>query len=119
MWAPTIVVTDPLPKNRTNVPFARWNHEVQAFAADGVLSKNSIEREPICRGPLGIVGLSHMRDATRTALIGSHSMLPVSHPLQFLIVAVAGWINQQQREVIDYLQTRPSRAARCASSPIH
>ena len=26
------------------------------------------------------------------------------HPLQFLVVAVAGWITQQQRDVIDYLQ---------------
>ena len=26
------------------------------------------------------------------------------YPLQFLVVAVAGWINQQQRDVIDYLQ---------------
>src|SRR6516165_3400514 len=33
------------------------------------------------------------------------SMVPVSHPLRFLLVALAGWINQQQREVIDYLQT--------------
>ena len=32
-------------------------------------------------------------------------MIPVSHPLQFLLVALAGWINQQQREVIEYLQT--------------
>src|SRR5262249_38854438 len=31
-------------------------------------------------------------------------MVPVSHPLRFLVVALAGWINQQQREVIDYLQ---------------
>jgi hypothetical protein len=31
-------------------------------------------------------------------------MAPVSHPLRFLVVALAGWINQQQREVIDYLQ---------------
>src|SRR6188472_48 len=28
---PAIVVTDPLPKNGANVPFARRNHEVQAF----------------------------------------------------------------------------------------
>ena len=34
MWPATIVVTDPLPKNGTNVPFANRNHEVQAFAAD-------------------------------------------------------------------------------------
>ncbi len=31
-------------------------------------------------------------------------MSPVSQPLQFLLVAVAGWIHQQQRDVIDYLQ---------------
>src|SRR5215468_33196 len=32
------------------------------------------------------------------------SMVPVSHPFRFLLVALAGWINEQQREVIDYLQ---------------
>jgi putative transposase len=32
-------------------------------------------------------------------------MPPVSHPLRFLLVALAGWIHQQQRDVIDYLQT--------------
>src|SRR5262249_8508922 len=26
-----------------------------------------------------------------------------SHPLQFVLVALAGWFNQQQRDVIDYL----------------
>ena len=31
-------------------------------------------------------------------------MCPLPHTLQFLVVAVAGWINQQQRDVIDYLQ---------------
>jgi putative transposase len=28
----------------------------------------------------------------------------LSHPLQFVLVALAGWMNQRQREVIDYLQ---------------
>ena len=32
-------------------------------------------------------------------------MPPVSSPLRFLLVALAGWIHQQQRDVIDYLQT--------------
>jgi len=32
-------------------------------------------------------------------------MPPLSYPLRFLVLALAGWINQQQREVIDYLQT--------------
>jgi transposase InsO family protein len=31
-------------------------------------------------------------------------MIPLWHPLRFLLVALAGWINQQQRDVIDYLQ---------------
>ena len=31
-------------------------------------------------------------------------MSPVPQVLQFLVVAVAGWINQQPRDVIDYLQ---------------
>jgi hypothetical protein len=31
-------------------------------------------------------------------------MPPVSPPLRFLLVALAGWIHQQQRDVIDYLQ---------------
>src|SRR6266852_8655623 len=32
-------------------------------------------------------------------------MAPLSHPLQFLLVALAGWINQHQRDMIDYLRT--------------
>jgi hypothetical protein len=32
------------------------------------------------------------------------AMPPVSPPLRFLLVALAGWIHQQQRDVIDYLQ---------------
>ena len=31
-------------------------------------------------------------------------MSSLSHPLRFLLVASAGWIHQQQRDVIDYLQ---------------
>ena len=31
-------------------------------------------------------------------------MSPFPHVLQFLVVAVAGWINQQPRDVIDSLQ---------------
>ena len=32
------------------------------------------------------------------------AMVPVSCPLRFVLVALAGWVNQQQRDVIDYLQ---------------
>jgi transposase InsO family protein len=31
-------------------------------------------------------------------------MPSLSHPLRFLLVAIAGWIHQQQRDVIDYLR---------------
>jgi putative transposase len=31
-------------------------------------------------------------------------MAAVSYPLRFLLVALAGWIHQQQRDVIDYLR---------------
>jgi putative transposase len=30
-------------------------------------------------------------------------MLPLPHPLRFVLVALAGWMNQQQRDGIDYL----------------
>ena len=32
------------------------------------------------------------------------TMPPPPHPLRFVLVALAGWMNQQQRDVIDYLQ---------------
>jgi hypothetical protein len=31
-------------------------------------------------------------------------MASLQHPLRFVLVALAGWMNQQQRDVIDYLQ---------------
>ena len=31
-------------------------------------------------------------------------MVPLWHPIRFLLIALAGGINQQQRDVIDYLQ---------------
>jgi len=45
-------------------------------------------------------------------------MASLTHPLQFVLVALAGWVNQQQRDVIDYLleENRVLRAqigARC------
>jgi hypothetical protein len=32
------------------------------------------------------------------------AMVPLSSPLRFVLVALAGWVNRQQRDVIDYLQ---------------
>jgi len=29
---------------------------------------------------------------------------PLSHPLRFVLIALAGWMNRQQRDAIDYLQ---------------
>jgi hypothetical protein len=39
------------------------------------------------------------------------AMPPLSSPLRSVLVAFAGWMNQQQRDVIDYLQEE-SRALR-------
>ena len=36
-------------------------------------------------------------------LVALTPMLPLPHPLRFVLVALAGWMNQQQRDVIDYL----------------
>src|ERR1700704_4874365 len=38
------------------------------------------------------------------ALGSLDGMIPLTPPLRFVLVALAGWVNQQQREVIDYLQ---------------
>ena len=43
-------------------------------------------------------------------------MARLSYPLQFFVVALAGWINQQQRDVIDYLQAE-NRVLRAQLSP--
>src|SRR5260221_2160577 len=29
---------------------------------------------------------------------------PLSHPLRFVLIALAGWMDRQQRDAIDYLQ---------------
>ena len=42
-------------------------------------------------------------------------MSPCPQVLQFLVVAVAGWINQQQRDVIDSLQEEHRVAERSSS----
>ena len=39
-----------------------------------------------------------------SAILIPCGVIPLWHPLQLLLVALAGWINQQQRDVIDYLQ---------------
>jgi hypothetical protein len=44
------------------------------------------------------------------------AMPSLSQPLHFVLVALAGWINQQQREVIDYLQEGKPRPAGTARS---
>ena len=49
-------------------------------------------------------------------------MVPLWHPLRFLLVALAGWINQQQRDVIDYLQEENrilTRAARTSAASVY
>src|SRR5438309_1295267 len=43
-------------------------------------------------------------DRRTQPLVALATMHPLPHPLRFVLVALAGWMNQQQRDVIDYLQ---------------
>jgi putative transposase len=69
-----------------------------------VLSKNSID--PQNRGCLPVKGWawSGARHPMNDASGSLSTMVQLSPPLRFMLVALAGWVNQQQREVIDYLQ---------------
>jgi putative transposase len=58
-----------------------------------VVSKNPIDA--------ATEGLKAAMNSASDRLAAVPSM---SHPLQVVLVALAGWINQQQRDVIDYLQ---------------
>jgi hypothetical protein len=40
------------------------------------------------------------------------TMRLVFDPFRLLLISLAGWLNQQQQDIIDYLQGRESRAAR-------
>ena len=81
------------------VPGGRW----LTWTRSPVLSKNPIDAVRRADSTL---------DARRVATFVTAESLcsarPVCrlfpHVFQFLVVAVAGWINQQQRDVIDYLQ---------------
>ena len=72
-------------------------------AVSAVLSKNPID---------AVRRADFTLDARRVAtvvtaespLLGSPRLSPFPQVLQFLVVAVAGWINQQPRDVIDSLQ---------------
>lgn len=39
----------------------------------------------------------------------------VNHTLQFWLLALAGWINREQQDVIEYLQEENRVVVRCAS----
>jgi hypothetical protein len=71
---------------------------------DRVVSKNPINRKlPLFRGKgLDSDPADRVADDVQPLVADRHAWL--SHPLQFVLVALAGWINQQQRDVIDYLQ---------------
>src|SRR5712692_7021388 len=69
-----------------------------------VLSRNQIEAKTECL--LG-THLALRSGAWQPMTITSGSLVAMaqsSYPLRFVLVALAGWINQHQRNVIDYLQ---------------
>jgi putative transposase len=70
-----------------------------------VLSRNSIDanRAPIPAITDRISDLATVGSG-ESASGSLHRMPPLSHPLRFVLIALAGWMHQQQRDVIDYLQ---------------
>jgi hypothetical protein len=55
------------------------------------------------RWVIRVEGLQARRKPLRSADT-LRRLVPLWHPLRFLLIALSGWINQQQRDVIDYLQ---------------
>jgi hypothetical protein len=69
-----------------------------------VLSKNTIDPKPRLFGWVWALGSGH-HQATDDHDSDSLVVMPQpSYLLRFMLVALAGWINQEQRNVIDYLQ---------------
>ena len=68
------------------------------------LSKNSIDpkTEAVWERRAGLG--SGARQPMTNASDSLGTMVQLSSPLRFMLIALAGWVNQQQREVIDYLQ---------------
>src|SRR5262245_36563550 len=69
-----------------------------------------LSRPRRCRSPLerSVQQLDrHRRGGPNAAMnSGSDRLAAVpsfSHPMQFVLIALAGWFNQQQRDVVDYL----------------
>jgi hypothetical protein len=73
--------------------------------AGAVVSKNPIDTSkvgvPVCWGSAFRIGSEPAR-AFASDRLGA--MRSPSYPLRFVLVALAGWMNQHQRNVIEYLQ---------------
>ena len=84
--------------------------ECRGAEGDGSLSDTSEAEEERTESAEQPVAQRQARRPRATAtkhdelLFEQQILCPLSHPLQFLLVALAGWINQQQRDVIAYRQ---------------
>jgi hypothetical protein len=82
-----------------------------------VMSKTSIDALSTGRVLLARAGFGDLAlepNSRCTAPLVALTMAPPSHPLRFVLIVLAGWMNQQQREVIDYLQEENRvRESRC------
>jgi hypothetical protein len=71
---------------------------------DVVMSKNPIDaierRSSITSRLSDLTAVSSGESASGSL----DRMAPLPHPLRFVLIALAGWMHQQQRDVIDYLR---------------
>jgi hypothetical protein len=68
------------------------------------LSRNTIDAKAECLFGAGLGSWSERHAADDHDLDSLGAMAQPSYPLRFVVVALAGWINQHQRHVVDYLQ---------------
>jgi hypothetical protein len=76
---------------------------VQARPESRVMSKNRNDSKPEPVGAFWALGSGTSQPIEHD----SDSLVAVahpSHPLRFVLVGLVGWINQRQRDVVDYLQ---------------
>src|SRR5215831_10527446 len=84
-----------------------WTHELHVFQRESD-EKNGFQRDAIVVQPAGLpaagfpIGAAPMRIAPFGNLPDVLFTVATS-PFSFLVVSMAGWLNQKQKQVIDYL----------------
>jgi hypothetical protein len=86
-----------------------------------VVSNNPIDAKTECLSGRGLDSGTGAKQPMTLASGSLGAMPPLSYPLRFVLVALAGWMNQGQREVLEYLQeeNRVLREPGTQASAVH